>query len=77
MTRDEVLAVVAKAVELETGIAASSVTLGANIEALDIDSLSILTILTDVEDECGMRFPDSTSEFVIFGDIVDYVLSKI
>jgi acyl carrier protein len=77
LTKDEVLAVVAKAVEVETGIAASSVTLGTNIASLDIDSLSILTILTNVEDDCNMRFPDSTAEFVIFGDIVDYVLTQI
>ena len=56
---NEILAGLAEIVAEETGLPAESVTPGSTFtDDLDIDSLSMMTIMTYAEEKFGVRIPD-------------------
>ena len=75
LSQTEVLAGLAEIVNEETGIDTSSVQMDKSfVDDLDIDSLSMLTIMTDAEKKFGIRFDDNaSSSLVTVGDVVDYI----
>ena len=58
-TNDEVLAGLAELITDETGINASEVALEKSFtDDLDIDSISMMTIVVNAEEKFGVRIPD-------------------
>ena len=59
------------------GLEPESLSRDANLEALDIDSLSMIEILFDVEDEFKIAIPSEPAawrdQIQTLGDLVDYV----
>ena len=59
MSTEEVLAGLAELINDETGIATDSVELDKSFtDDLDIDSLSMMTIVVNAEEKFGVRIPD-------------------
>ena len=71
----EILAGLAEIVNEETGIEASAVQLDKSFtDDLDIDSLSMMTIVVNAEEKFGVRIPDEkVKELVTVGDAVKYI----
>lgn len=71
----EILAGLAEIVNEETGIEASSVQLDKSFtDDLDIDSLSMMTIVVNAEEKFGVRIPDEeVKNLVTVGDAVSYI----
>ena len=58
-TTDEVLAGLAELITDETGISADEVALDKSFtDDLDIDSISMMTIVVNAEEQFGVRIPD-------------------
>jgi acyl carrier protein len=78
MKQPEVLAKFAELITYETKYPASSITMNKTLEALDIDSLSILTILVNAEDAFGVKLVDTPAEqFSTIGEIVEFITQNI
>jgi len=59
-TNDEVLGGLAELITDETGISADEVALDKSFtDDLDIDSISMMTIVVNAEEKFGVRIPDS------------------
>jgi acyl carrier protein len=59
-TNDEVLAGLAELITDETGISADAVAMEKSFtDDLDIDSISMMTIVVNAEEKFGVRIPDS------------------
>ncbi|MFM1983969.1 MAG: hypothetical protein RL723_404, partial [Actinomycetota bacterium] len=59
LSQSEVLAGLAEIVNDETGIAADAVQLDKSFtDDLDIDSISMMTIVVNAEDKFGVKIPD-------------------
>ncbi|MDR3202426.1 MAG: acyl carrier protein, partial [Bifidobacteriaceae bacterium] len=73
----EVLAGLAEIVTEETGIPAEDVTPDKSFsDDLDIDSLSMMTILTIAEDKFSVRIPDETvKNLATVGDAVQFIVN--
>lgn len=75
MTEQEILAGLAEIVNEETGLDAESVQLDKSFtDDLDIDSLSMMTIVTQAEDKFSVTIPDDeVKNLVTVGDAVSYI----
>jgi acyl carrier protein len=74
-SNEEILAGLVEIINEETSLPAETIELGKSLQDdLDIDSLSMLTIMTDAEKKFGMRFDDNASSSLsTVGDVVDYI----
>ena len=74
-SEQEILAGLAEIVNEETGIDASSVQSDKSFtDDLDIDSLSMMTIVTQAEDKFGVTIPDDeVKNLVTVGDAVRFI----
>ncbi|ATL67885.1 acyl carrier protein [Nocardia terpenica] len=75
ITQEEVVAGIAEIIEEVTGIDASEVGMERSfVDDLDVDSLSLVEIVVQVEDKYGVRVPDGDLEGLrTVGDAVAYV----
>jgi acyl carrier protein len=75
LSKDEVLAGLAELVNDETGIATSSVQLDKSFaEDLDIDSISMMTIVVNAEDKFGVKIPDDeVKNLITVDDAVSFI----
>ncbi len=75
LSEQEVLAGLAEIVAEETGIDTGDVQLGKSFtDDLDIDSLSMMTIVTLAEEKFDVRIPDEeVKNLVTVGDAVSYI----
>ncbi|MEY4313033.1 MAG: hypothetical protein RLZZ319_542 [Actinomycetota bacterium] len=76
-TKEDVLAGLAQLVNDETGVPVESVVFGKSFaDDLDIDSISMMTIVVNAEDEFGVKIPDEkVSELKTVDDAVNYIVS--
>ncbi|MBD9700173.1 MULTISPECIES: acyl carrier protein [Micrococcales] len=74
-TENEVLAGLAEIVAEETGLPADTVTSEKSFtDDLDIDSLSMMTIVTHAEDKFGVTIPDDdVKNLATVGDAVSFI----
>ena len=74
-TQDEVLAGLAELINDETGIAADTVELDKSFtDDLDIDSISMMTIVVNAEEKFGVTIPDEeVKNLKTVGDAVAYI----
>ena len=72
---NEILAGLAEIVAEETGLPAESVTPGSTFtDDLDIDSLSMMTIVVNAEEKFGVRIPDEeVKNLNTVRDAVDFI----
>ena len=75
LSKDEVLAGLAELVNEETGLATESVQMDKSFsDDLDIDSISMMTIVVNAEDKFGVKIPDEeVSNLVTVADAVNYI----
>ena len=75
LSTEEVLAGLAELINDETGIATDTVELDKSFtDDLDIDSLSMMTIVTLAEEKFDVRIPDEeVKNLVTVGDAVSYI----
>ena len=75
LSNEEILAGLAEIVAEETGLPAEDVTFEASFaDDLDIDSLSMMTIVTLAEEKFDVRIPDEeVKNLVTVGDAVSYI----
>ena len=78
LTNDEVLAGLAELVTDETGIDASEVQMEKSFtDDLDIDSISMMTIVVNAEEKFGVTIPDDeVKNLKTVGDAVTYITSN-
>ena len=76
-TDDEVLTGLAEIVNEETGVPAGDVQLDKSFtDDLDIDSLSMMTIVVNAEEQFGVRIPDDeVKNLATVGDAVSFISS--
>jgi acyl carrier protein len=76
-SQDEVLAGLAEIVNEETGIATESVQLEKSFtDDLDIDSISMMTIVVNAEDKFGVKIPDEeVKNLITVGDAVNFIVA--
>ncbi len=76
LSQSEVLAGLAEIVNDETGIAADAVALEKSfVDDLDIDSISMMTIVVNAEDKFGVKIPDEeVKNLITVGDAVDFIV---
>ena len=77
-TSEEVLAGLAELINDETGIATDSVALDKSFtDDLDIDSISMMTIVVNAEEKFGVTIPDDeVKNLKTVGDAVTYITSN-
>jgi acyl carrier protein len=75
-TQDEVLAGLAELINDETGIATDSVELGKSFtDDLDIDSISMMTIVVNAEEKFDVKIPDEeVKNLNTVGDAVSFIV---
>ena len=75
LTHDEVLAGLAELVTDETGIDASEVQMEKSFtDDLDIDSISMMTIVVNAEEKFGVTIPDDeVKNLKTVGDAVNFI----
>ncbi len=75
-TKDEVLAGLAELVNDETGIATENVQLEKSFtDDLDIDSISMMTIVVNAEEKFDVKIPDDeVKNLKTVQDAVDYIV---
>ncbi len=75
LSQQEILSGLADLVNEETGIPATDVTLEKSFtEDLDIDSLSMMTIVVNAQDQFGVEIPDDeVSKLKTVGDAVTFI----
>ncbi len=76
LSQSEVLAGLAEIVNDETGIAAEAVALDKSfVDDLDIDSISMMTIVVNAEDKFGVKIPDEeVKNLITVGDAVNFIV---
>ncbi|MEO0024611.1 MAG: hypothetical protein RL196_1052 [Actinomycetota bacterium] len=76
LSQSEVLAGLAEIVNDETGIAADAVALEKSfVDDLDIDSISMMTIVVNAEDKFGVKIPDEeVKNLITVGDAVNFIV---
>lgn len=74
-SKDEILAGLAEIVNEETGLETEAVQLDKSFtEDLDIDSISMMTIVVNAEEKFDVRIPDEeVKNLVTVGDAVKYI----
>ncbi|MBX3311357.1 MAG: acyl carrier protein [Microbacteriaceae bacterium] len=77
LSADQVLAGLAEIVTDETGIATDAVQLDKSFtDDLDIDSISMMTIVVAAEDKFGVKIPDDeVKNLVTVADAVNFITS--
>ena len=77
LSNEEVLAGLAELVNDETGIATDSVEMDKSFtDDLDIDSISMMTIVVNAEEKFGVTIPDDeVKNLNTVGDAVTYITS--
>jgi len=77
LSQSEVLAGLAEIVNEETGIAADAVALEKSfVDDLDIDSISMMTIVVNAEDKFSVKIPDDeVKNLITVGDAVNFIVS--
>ena len=77
-SQQEVLAGLAKLVNDETGIAADAVQMDKSFtDDLDIDSISMMTIVVNAEDKFSVKIPDEeVKNLITVGDAVTYITAN-
>ena len=75
LSQSEVLAGLAEIVNDETGIATEAVQLDKSFtDDLDIDSISMMTIVVNAEDKFGVKIPDEeVKNLITVGDAVHFI----
>ena len=75
-TNDEVLGGLAELITDETGISADEVTLEKSFtDDLDIDSISMMTIVVNAEEKFDVKIPDDeVKNLVTVGDAVNFIV---
>jgi acyl carrier protein len=75
-SKNEVLAGLAALVNDETGVPVENVVFGKSFaDDLDIDSISMMTIVVNAEEEFGIKIPDDkVSELKTVDDAVDFIV---
>lgn len=73
--KNEILAGLAEIVNEETGVETADVQLDKSFaDDLDIDSISMMTIIVNAEEKFGVTIPDEESQNLkTVGDAVDYI----
>lgn len=76
LSQQEVLAGLAELVNDETGIAVDSVQLDKSFtDDLDIDSISMMTIVVNAEDKFGVKIPDDeVKNLITVADAVNFIV---
>ena len=74
-TTEEVIAGLAELINEETGISADQVSMEKSFtEDLDIDSISMMTIVVNAEDKFNVKIPDEeVKNLLTVGDAVNYI----
>ena len=77
LSQDEVLAGLAELINDETGIATDTVELGKSFtDDLDIDSISMMTIVVNAEEKFDVKIPDEeVKNLMTVGDAVTYIVN--
>jgi len=77
LSHDEVLAGLAEIVNEETGIDTDSVKMDKSFtNDLDIDSISMMTIVVNAEEKFGVKIPDEeVKNLLTVGDAVNFITS--
>ena len=77
-TNDEVLAGLAELITDETGISSDEVAMEKSFtDDLDIDSISMMTIVVNAEEKFGVRIPDDeVKNLTTVGDAVSFIQSN-
>ncbi len=78
LSKTEVLAGLAEIVNDETGIATEAVQLDKSFtDDLDIDSISMMTIVVNAEDKFGVKIPDEeVKNLITVEDAVSYITNN-
>ena len=76
VTNEEALAGLAELINEETGIAADTVSAEKSFtDDLDIDSISMMTIVVNAEEKFDVKIPDDeVPNLVTVGDAVNYIV---
>ena len=74
-SKEEILSGLAEIVNEETGLAPDAVQLDKSFtDDLDIDSISMMTIVVNAEEKFGVRIPaEEVKNLKTVGDAVDYI----
>jgi acyl carrier protein len=77
LSQAEVLAGLAELVNDETGIATDAVALDKSFtDDLDIDSISMMTIVVNAEDKFGVKIPDDeVKNLITVADAVNFIVA--
>ncbi|AOY55982.1 acyl carrier protein [Candidatus Rhodoluna planktonica] len=77
LSQSEVLTGLAEIVNEETGISADAVQLDKSFtDDLDIDSISMMTIVVNAEDKFGVKIPDEeVKNLITVGDAVNFIVN--
>jgi acyl carrier protein len=77
LSKDEVLAGLAELINDETGIATDSVELDKSFtDDLDIDSISMMTIVVNAEEKFDVKIPDEeVKNLTTVGDAVTFIVN--
>ncbi|MBX3194330.1 MAG: acyl carrier protein [Schumannella sp.] len=77
LSQDEVLAGLAELINDETGIATDTVALDKSFtDDLDIDSISMMTIVVNAEEKFDVKIPDEeVKNLQTVGDAVTYIVN--
>ena len=77
-TNDEILAGLAELINDETGVSTDDVALEKSFtDDLDIDSISMMTIVVNAEEKFGVTIPDDeVKNLKTVGDAVNYITSN-
>ena len=78
LSEAEVLAGLAELVNDETGISADSVQMDKSFtDDLDIDSISMMTIVVNAEDKFGVKIPDEeVKNLITVADAVNFIAAN-
>ena len=78
LSEQDVLAGLAELVNDETGIAAHAVQMEKSFtDDLDIDSISMMTIVVNAEDKFGVKIPDEeVKNLITVADAVNFITSN-
>ena len=75
LSQSEVLAGLAEIDNDETGISADAVALEKSFVDLDIDLISMMTIVVNAEDKFGVKIPDEeVKNLITVGDAVNFIV---
>jgi acyl carrier protein len=79
MTREEIYEALKKTLSEELEIDASKISMEANFkDDLDADSLHLVELAMELEDNYGISIPDEVAlELTTVGSVVDYVSEKL